>query len=750
MKTTHTAGNTNFERGAHPQRIGPYEIMGVLGEGGMGIVYEAEESAPVRRRVAVKVVRRGLDGSDVLARFDAERRALAVMNHPGIARVLNAGSTEQGQPFFAMELVRGQPITEFCDSRRLSVKERLELFIQVCLAVQHAHQKGVIHRDLKPSNVLVAEHDGATHPKVIDFGIAKALGPPSDDGLRTLSGQAVGTAAYMSPEQADPMATDVDTRADIYSLGVMLYELLVGHLPLDPAAVGIHIFMLRLAAADTLPPTPSARLTTAGHARQSVAHLRRTDPSHLHRAVRGDLDWVVMKAMHPQRQQRYETANALAADLRRHLDDEPVVARPPSTGYRMGKFVRRHRAGVLAAGIVTVTVIASAILATIGFVRASRAERLAAQEAEAARQVADFLVDLFRVSDPGEARGNSLTAREILERGSQRISMELAAQPEMQTRLMQTIGTVHAALGEYEPARALLEDALRTRERTFGPDHPAVGETLNALGDHAAADRYFQRALTIREAAYGTEHVSVATTLGMLAALRVRQGRAAEAESLYLRVLALDQRVRAPNDPRTARDMRGLAAVYWSQKRFAQAESLWKETLALQERSLGGDHPDVGSTLNNLGTVSYSSGRFAAALPYYRRALPILERSLGPDHPTTASVLNNLAEVYWKLARHDEADTLFRRALEVKERRLAAGNPSIAVTLHGLAGLRRDQGRYSDAEPLYRRALRIREQALSPTHPDVAETLRDYAAMLRRAGRAGEAELLERRAATIR
>jgi len=743
--------------GPQPERIGPYTILSVLGEGGMGVVYEAEETAPVRRRVALKVVRGGQASADVLARFDAERRALAVMDHPGIAKVLNAGSTAQGEPYFAMEIVRGPPITDYCDARRLSIRDRLLLFIEVCHAVQHAHQKGVIHRDLKPSNVLVAEQDGEPHPKVIDFGIAKALGPQTEDSLRTMSGTAVGTAAYMSPEQADAGATDVDTRADVYSLGVMLYELLTGHLPLDPSAVGLHVFMARLAAGESLVPTPSVRLTTSGHHRKAVAHSRRTDPGHLVSAVRGDLDWVVMKAMHPQRQLRYETANALAADLRRHLANEPVSAGPPSTRYRLAKFIRRHRTGVVAAGVVTVAVIASAVTATIAFVRASRAERVAAREAEAARQVTDFLVDLFRVSDPGEARGNTLTAREILDRGTQRITGELAGQPELQTRLLQTIGTVHAALGQYEPARQLLENALRTREREAGPNDPGVAETLNALGDlarargdHEAAERYFQRALAIRLVAYGPEHVTVATTLGMLAALRVRQGRAAEAESLYVRVLALDRLVRRPDDPRIARDMRGLAAVYWSQRRYASAESLWKATLAFQERTLGSDHPDVGSTLNNLGTVNYSTGRYAEALPYYTRALPIMETSLGPSHPTTASVLNNLAEVSWKLGRFPQADSLFRRALAVKEATLAPTNPGLAVTLNGLAGLLRDQGRYAEAEPLYRRALRIREQALGTAHPDVSETLRDYATLLRRSGRTGEAAQLERRASSMK
>ena len=739
-----------------PQRVGPYRIIQVLGGGGMGVVYEAEEMEPVRRRVALKLIRAGHDTREVLHRFDAERRALAVMNHASIAKVLGAGTTESGQPYFAMELVRGSPITTWCDAHQLSVRERLSLFINVCEAVQHAHQKGVIHRDLKPSNILVSDEDGRPQPKVIDFGIAKALGPATNATL-TMSGMAVGTAAYMSPEQADAGQVDVDTRADIYSLGVMLYELLVGRLPVDPNAMGLFVFLARLVAGDVTPPTPSAGLQTEERDRAFVARQRRTDSRQLRRDLKGDLDWIIMKAMQPDRAMRYETANGLAADLRRFLADELVAARPPSAAYRMSKFVRRHRVGVLAAAVVSVAVMGSAIVATVGLVRSTRAERRAAEEAEAAKQVTNFLVDLFRVSDPGESRGNTLTAREILDRGTRRVTTELASQPLMQARIMQTMGTVHSQLGQYAPARSLLGDVLRIREQQLPGDDPLVGETLAALGevarargDHDEADRLLTRALAIREKAFGTEHIDVASTLASIAALRWRQGRAAEAESLYKRLLILDRKVRTPDDPRTARDMRGLAAVYLSQKRYGEAEMLWKETLALQERTLGNDHPDVGSTLNNLGGLSYSVGRYADALPYYQRARPIIEHALGPLHPSTASVINNLAEVEWKLKHNREAEVLFRQALSVKERSLTADSPSIAVTLNGMAGLFRDQGRFVEAEPLYQRALQIRERAFGASHPDVGETLRDYADLLTRAGRGGEARQLTARASALK
>src|SRR5215831_17790180 len=351
-------GVTQIEQ---PERIGPYRILQLLGEGGMGAVYEAEESGPVRRRVAVKVVHARQYSRDVTARFEAERQALALMNHPGIAKVFNAGVTDSGEPYFTMELVRGLPIGEYCDSRRLSLDERILLFIDVCRAVQHAHQKSVVHRDLKPSNVLVTEQDGVRQPKIIDFGVAKALGQQlTEQAVVTLTGTAIGTAAYMSPEQADT-SMDVDTRSDIYSLGVMLYELLVGALPLEPEKGGIHMFLARIASRQTDPPRPSAKLT-GEPASGAVAFRRRTNLSRLRRDLTGDLDAIAMMAMQPDRSLRYPSAASLAEDLRRHLDHLPVIARTPSTRDRLAKFIRRHRIGVVSTATVIAAILSGGVL----------------------------------------------------------------------------------------------------------------------------------------------------------------------------------------------------------------------------------------------------------------------------------------------------------------------------------------------------------------------------------------------------
>jgi eukaryotic-like serine/threonine-protein kinase len=738
----------------HPDTIGQYKIIRVLGEGGMGTVYEAAETGAVRRNVALKVVRAGLNSREVKARFEAERQALALMDHAGIAKVFQAGETPQGEPYFAMELVRGLSLVDYCDLKRLSMNQRLELFAAVCHAVQHAHQKGVIHRDLKPSNILVTEQDGKPQPKVIDFGIAKALGLQlTDTTLVTHAGFAIGTAAYMSPEQAESSGIDVDTRSDIYSLGVILYELLVGRLPVDLSGSALHAYIARLVSGETNVPRPSARYTGLGKNRQPIAYARRTDPEHLCRDLSGDLDWIVMKAMDFERSRRYESAFAMATDIERFLRNEPVTARPPTATYRLRKFTRRNRVAVAATSAGVLALITGVVFASVGLVRARRAEAAAVNEAGAARQVSDFLVHLFRVADPGGSRGTAVTARELLDRGAKTSLVELAAYPELQGRMMQTIGTAYVGLGLYDAARAQLEQALRARERALGPTSLAVSETELSLGDAigakggdpALAGSHYNHALQIRESALGAEDTAVAQVLARIAALRYEQGQNAEAEKLYKRVLAIEQRKLPGDHLSLGKHFVALGIVYLATGRFAEAETAMRRGLAIQERRLDPDDPDLASTMNNLGALYWFEGRYGDALPLYERTRAIFERTFDPMHPMVAMILNNLGETYWKLGRYAKAEADFRRALKIKEARMAPGHPSIAVTLNGLAGLLRDAGRVSESEQAYKRALRIRESALPPGDPKIAETVRDYSQLLRDTGRAPEADALAKR-----
>jgi serine/threonine protein kinase/tetratricopeptide (TPR) repeat protein len=789
----------------HPERIGPYRLLQVLGEGGMGVVYEAEQTEPVRRRVALKVMKAGMDTKDVVARFEAERQALAVMEHPNIARVLDAGASAEGRPFFVMEHVRGVPINEYCDAHRLLTRERLELFLLICEAVQHAHQKGVIHRDLKPSNVLVTDQGGHRIPKIIDFGIAKATGQRlTDKTLVTSFGQAMGTLAYMSPEQAEMSGLDVDTRTDVYSIGVMLYELLVGRLPLDPEEIGQPAFIARLVMRETEPARPSVRLSSLGDAQPSILSFRSTDFDGLRRELTGDLDWIVMKAMEADRTRRYQTALALADDIRRHLSEEPVEARPPSATYRFRKFVRRNRTPVVAGIAAVVALLVALVVSTTSLFRATRAERQAATEAEAARQVSDFLIGLFRLADPGEAGGPgpegagvayTTTARELLDRGVVQLSTGLADRPQLRARLMLTVGEVYRTLGLYEEAAPVLEQALAVRREAFGDDHPEVAQALmglarllSAQGEYTRADDLYERALEIRERSFGADDPSIAEVLlglgnvyrvagkfteaesllvravsireaaalpddtslayalSSLGNLYLRQSRHDASDSLLLRALEIRERVLGPNHPDVGVTVSNLGALRWSQQRLDEAEQFMRRSLQIRMTAFGPDHPVVADVLNNLGVVYWTQERYAEAAPLYDRARQIWEQALGPDHVNVAMALNNLAETYWVQQRYAEGEPLFRRALEIKQRVLEPSDPSVGVTLNAFANLQRDRGRYAEAEALYQRALAVREAGPKRA---LAETLRDYAALLRKLDRMREADDLEERAKTL-
>ena len=488
---------------------GKYKLIEEIGEGGMGSVYMAQQTEPVKRVVAVKVIKAGMDSRAVLARFEAERQALALMDHPNIARVLDAGTTESGRPFFVMELVKGVPITQYCDERKLTPRQRLELFVPVCNAIQHAHQKGIIHRDIKPSNVIVALYDDRPVPKVIDFGVAKAAGQSlTDKTLMTEFGAVVGTPEYVSPEQASLNNLDIDTRSDVYSLGVLLYELLTGSTPVDRKSLGKAALLeiLRIVR-EVEAPKPSAKLSTIDTLPSVAAH-RGTEPGKLSKLMKGELDWVLLKALEKDRARRYETANGLARDIQRYLADEVVEARPPSTGYRLKKFVRRHKGQVIAASLVLFVLVAGMAGTTWGLIEAKRQEheakrqeqiaqgkeQEALREAEKAKKARDFLVSIFELSDANGQQG-IMTARQLLDHAEKRIPNEFADQLESRAEVLAAIETAYAKMTANSPLAMILEVSGTVQlQSTRDVNQLALPQTLLYAGDRLrlAADAHVQ------------------------------------------------------------------------------------------------------------------------------------------------------------------------------------------------------------------------------------------------------------------
>ena len=680
--------------------IGPYRLARVLGEGGMGVVYEAEQQDPIRRRVALKIVRLGMDTRQIVSRFMIERQALAAMDHPYVAKVFDAGQTASGRPYFVMELVHGEPLLDYCDRHSLSIRERISLFTLICQAVQHAHQKGVIHRDLKPSNLLVSAEGGVPIPKIIDFGIAKAVageapGPQAD---ATRAGQALGTPAYMSPEQAGLAGLDIDTRTDVYSLGVMLYEALTGCLPTNPDELGQTEFLARLARGELMPGRPSARVANA------------TAPGGPRKRIDVDLDWIVMKALEPDRERRYNTAAALADDLERFLRGEPIAARPPTVPYRVAKFVRRHRVQVAASVVAAFAISGGGIAAAFGMVRATRAEAAARQDASTAREVAQFVVRLFEVSDPGEARGNSITARELLDRGAATLDTELSDQPEVRLRLLGTLSRVHESLGLYRESVALAEKALALQEAVPAENATHVADVLVTLGRSRQRLSQFEPA------------------------------RAALEQALTLRM-----RVSGENDLQVVKILNALAALRWELEQRDEATALYTRALGIAERVAGPDRVEAASSLRGLGIVQNSAGDFKSALELHRRAQPIFEKHYGPDHPVVADGLDSLALAYEGLKELPRAREYFERALERRRRVLGPHHPFVAFSLHNLGRLLVEQGELAAAVPLYEEGVRIREVALGPDSPFTAGLIESLAIVRIRLGHVEDGlRLLER------
>ncbi len=739
-----------------PERIGPYRIRHVLGVGGMGVVYAARQEEPLRRDVAVKVLQPGTHAPRVIERFAAERRTLAALDHPYIAHVFDAGTTEHGLPYLAMEAVEGLPIIPYCDLHRLDVAARIRLFLKVLAAVQYAHQKTVIHRDLKPSNILVTEVDGEPAPKVIDFGIARVDSP--DHGLSTAHtafGAVLGTIEYMSPEQALSPAEGVGTRADVYSLGVVLYELLTGVLPFGAEVLRrASPTELERLLGETEPLPPSRRVAADGENAVERARARASEPRRLSRALRGDLDNIIGVAMRKDAARRYASVAHFADDLERHLSEQPVSARPATWSYRTHRFVSRHRWGVGAGAAATV----AALAAGVAFTTRLAIERDRARvEAEKAREVAGFLQEIFRVPDPTLPGAGDVTARQLLDEGAARISARLVGQPEVRASLLGVVGNTYRGLGIWNEAARRLEDALDLERGLYGSESLDVATRLHELGltradlgEMQAAETMLREALALRSRLLGEDAPETAATMTALAVSLRGQGRYAEAEEIGLRAVETYRRVVGPMHVETALALHNLAFIVRGQGRFAEAEALYREALSIRQTLLDPSHPDILQTMVNLALVVEALGDYEEAEALLREGLERRQERLGDDHPATLTTRNNLAYQLWRSGRYPSADSLFADAVAIGRRLFPDGHPSLAIMLNNLGVARRRSGDWETAEALHREAVAMNRRLLAEEHPRVAADLDNLGLVLSESGRGAEAEPVHRQAWEMR
>ena len=764
-------------------RIGRYKLISVLGEGGMGIVYLAEQQRPIRRQVALKVIKPGMDSKQVIARFEAERQALALLDHPNIAQVHDAGTTENGRPYFVMEYVKGLSIIEHCDRQKLTVEDRLNLFLKVCHAVHHAHQKGIIHRDIKPSNILILTIDDKSIPKIIDFGVAKAIARPlTERTLATEGSQLLGTPEYMSPEQADMANEDIDTRSDIYSLGILLYVLLTGALPFDSKILregGVE--HIRHVIRETDPKTPSTRLSSLGEEAKKVAQSRRTEIATLAKKLHKELEWIPLKAMRKERTERYRSASEFADDIENYLNGEPLIAGPPGTLYRLNKSVRRHKALVAGTLVVFVVFLIGTVVSMIFAIGQSRAR------AEA-QSIADFLRTgvLGTVTD---ANVGEATVTYMLDVASKNLEGLFKDQPLVEASIRDTIGWTYRNLGELKAAEPHLERALQIRQEHLGAEHLDTLDSIDRLawllcdqGRYTEAAELLEKAMSACRSVLGDEHVRMlkfANTLGCVyydlgrydeaeqlylkgipSALRVLgeqsswtlfmvgnlgatyelQGRYKEAERQYLEMLRLREGFWDDENVWTLFFKGLLAGVYRKQKRYEDAEQLYLEILPIQRRVDGSEHWCTLWSVSGLARVYTHLDKHDEAEKLFTEALQGLQRVRGPEHRDTVRCMNGLAELYTAQRRFEESESLLIEALEISSRTLGEEHPWTLTTMNNLAAVYKEQVRYDESEPLLLEAVEGRRLKLGNTHPHTLESMNKLIELYEACGKAEQAE----------
>jgi serine/threonine protein kinase/tetratricopeptide (TPR) repeat protein len=741
--------------------IGSYKLLEEIGEGGFGVVFMAEQDKPIRRKVALKILKPGMDSRQVVARFEAERQALALMDHPNIAKVLDAGTTSgepggvsRGRPYFVMELVKGIPMTEFCDQNQLTPRERLELFVHVCQAVQHAHQKGIIHRDLKPSNVLATFQDGEPLVKVIDFGIAKAVGQQlTDKTLFTGFAQMIGSPLYMSPEQAALSNVDVDTRTDIYALGVLLYELLTGTTPFARERFQETSYdEMRRIIQEEEPPRPSTRITTLGQAATTISEQRKSDPRRLSQLFRGELDWIIMKALEKDRNRRYETASAFAADVQRYLHDEPVQACPPSVGYLLSKFVRRNRHAVLAATFVLMALMSGVAVSTWQWRQAVKASGLAEtrraeaeQAASTVRAINDFLVKgMLAAGTPDIAQGRKVTAEEVLDQAARKIDGAFPEQPEVEAAVRMAIGSAYTSLGLHAKALPHLERALEIRQELLGEEHADTLETLTEIGDawvhqgkYAEGEQLHRQTLERARRVLGDEHRLTLELEYLIACVVMNLGRWDDAQALLRQSLRNRTRVLGEENLNTVDTMDSLAFLLGERlSKYQEAEAMARRCLEIRKRLLGEDHPRPMDTQTELAEILKTQGKWKGAEALFRETFE-RARAVSPKHDRTPTIEHDLALMLYLLDRLKEAEARFQESLQLRS---DPEHPEALTSRMFLAHVLVARGKVTEAKQQFRDLLAVINRLQAPADFYKPIILGGLSAVFQEQGKWSEAE----------